>query len=197
MIKMEEYTNYLAHHGIKGQRWGIRRYQNPDGSLTDAGRKKLGKLEKKSSKFLSKHAKYEKKILKSKRRTWDPHNADNLLRFERKSNKFLKKHAKYEKKIYKLKKHMNKDLKRINKQVKTNGKDAVEKAKKNVDTKKAKMQKDLQNLNMYEMFFYNQTAKNHGGGAAIDHYTKLQDQYLKSRKDYKESKKSYRKVKRQ
>lgn len=28
----------LYHHGIKGQRWGIRRYQNPDGSLTNAGR---------------------------------------------------------------------------------------------------------------------------------------------------------------
>lgn len=28
----------LYHHGIKGQKWGIRRYQNPDGSLTEAGR---------------------------------------------------------------------------------------------------------------------------------------------------------------
>lgn len=39
---MEEYTNYLAHHGVKGQRWGVRRYQNADGSLTNAGRKKYG-----------------------------------------------------------------------------------------------------------------------------------------------------------
>ena len=29
----------LVHYGIKGQKWGIRRYQNADGSLTDAGRK--------------------------------------------------------------------------------------------------------------------------------------------------------------
>lgn len=28
----------LVHHGIKGQRWGIRRYQNSDGSLTAAGK---------------------------------------------------------------------------------------------------------------------------------------------------------------
>lgn len=29
---------YLAHHGIKGQRWGVRRFQNEDGSLTKAGK---------------------------------------------------------------------------------------------------------------------------------------------------------------
>lgn len=32
--------NELYHHGIKGQRWGVRRYQNKDGSLTLAGKSK-------------------------------------------------------------------------------------------------------------------------------------------------------------
>ena len=31
---------YLAHHGIKGQKWGVRRFQNPDGSYTDEGRRR-------------------------------------------------------------------------------------------------------------------------------------------------------------
>ena len=33
---------YLAHHGIKGQKHGVRRWQNPDGSLTPAGRAHYG-----------------------------------------------------------------------------------------------------------------------------------------------------------
>ena len=36
---MVEY--YLAHHGIKGQKWGVRRFQNKDGSLTAAGKNRL------------------------------------------------------------------------------------------------------------------------------------------------------------
>lgn len=35
-------TNELYHFGIKGQKWGIRRYQNPDGTLTEAGKKRYG-----------------------------------------------------------------------------------------------------------------------------------------------------------
>ena len=43
--------NYLMHHGIKGQKWGVRNYQNPDGTLTEAGKKrylgdKTGKFDK-------------------------------------------------------------------------------------------------------------------------------------------------------
>lgn len=36
------YTDTLAHHGIKGQKWGVRRFQNEDGSLTPAGEKRYG-----------------------------------------------------------------------------------------------------------------------------------------------------------
>ena len=33
----------LYHHGVKGQRWGVRRYQNKDGSLTSYGKKRYAK----------------------------------------------------------------------------------------------------------------------------------------------------------
>lgn len=46
--------NELYHHGIKGQRWGIRRYQNKDGSLTPAGRKRVAKLESEYSRLTGK-----------------------------------------------------------------------------------------------------------------------------------------------
>lgn len=32
--------NELYHHGVKGMKWGVRRYQNKDGTLTDAGKKR-------------------------------------------------------------------------------------------------------------------------------------------------------------
>lgn len=40
---MSRQNNELYHFGIKGQKWGIRRYQNKDGSLTPAGRKRVSK----------------------------------------------------------------------------------------------------------------------------------------------------------
>ncbi len=41
--------NYLYHHGVLGQHWGVRRFQNEDGSRTNLGRKHERDLDHKSS----------------------------------------------------------------------------------------------------------------------------------------------------
>lgn len=55
-------TEMLEHHGIIGMKWGVRRYQNEDGSLTPAGKKRL---EKKDSKWA--HKNYDKITAKAKK----------------------------------------------------------------------------------------------------------------------------------
>lgn len=36
--------NSIYHHGVKGQKWGVRRFQNEDGTFTEAGKKRYGRL---------------------------------------------------------------------------------------------------------------------------------------------------------
>lgn len=62
-------NDFLAHHGILGQKWGVRRFQNKDGSLTAAGRARYIKsnTDRSISKYETRYAKQGVKVSKDTR----------------------------------------------------------------------------------------------------------------------------------
>lgn len=77
-----ERDDELYHHGVKGQKWGIRRYQNKDGSLIKSGKKHSSKV----SAFLSK---YKEKAV-SKRATKKASKPSSSMEISKLTNEELK-----------------------------------------------------------------------------------------------------------
>lgn len=63
-----EVNNELYHHGIKGQKWHVRRYQNMDGTLTAAGKRRYASLKKAASKYDRQISKYDARKIRHKKK---------------------------------------------------------------------------------------------------------------------------------
>ena len=112
--------NELYHHGIKGQKWGVRRYQNEDGNLTSYGKKRYLKD---SKKLANSYSKIRKRLAVANKRAQEAtsysHRARWLIDDEamaNKSKRFDRAHRRYRKSLNKAEKLYHKMESKYSKQ---------------------------------------------------------------------------------
>ena len=118
---------YLIHHGIKGQKWGIRRFQNPDGSLTTEGIRRYG-VYSQHKQIANKFDSMTNKMSKNK----------SLLKDKEFMDEYKKAGADWENE---LKKYKDKDYRKsikTGKKLEKYGKDFIDKISSQKPTSKAK-----------------------------------------------------------
>lgn len=106
----------LSHFGVPGMRWGRRRYQNPDGSLTPLGREHYGRAYKRKSDAGAKRVeRYEQKAANAERFQLISDKYENGTLFRRKNEKKAAKfRTKYLKERWKASNKLARERRRSN-----------------------------------------------------------------------------------
>ncbi len=161
------YEVYLAHHGIKGQRWGVRRYQNEDGSYTEAGKKRYAKVSAKADR--KETAYYIKQYRAQKAR-------DELTRIQR-GGRQLRSHgaAKAATREAKANRKSMRSLKRTSKYFNRQVKKLI---KKNYHDEDIKRFADMAEHLMSQRQLFKQGVKAHLPGAKADAAKEAMDRFL-------------------
>ena len=92
-----EYGDALEHHGVKNQRWHVRRWQNPDGSLTPAGRIHYGVKKIRENRITSEYIKSRKASDRLKSRQFSDMKTKASARAAKNDERYQGKLLKYEK----------------------------------------------------------------------------------------------------
>jgi len=131
---------YICHHGIKGQKWGIRRFQNEDGSLTKAGIRRYGNEDTRTAKQWTKLlndesrqalaakvssdiAKDDVELLQQKRKEREAKGKTLKARHERYLNDSMQKAEEYLNASKDLRKNIDEMISKIPKDMVVNSKD--------------------------------------------------------------------------
>lgn len=82
------YSDFLMHYGIKGQQWGLRRYQNEDGTLTEEGKLRYNEGQPESEGWKKRDAKYlsDEELRRRTNRLQQEQNYKNLMTSESERN---------------------------------------------------------------------------------------------------------------